>query len=295
MRGWRRRNVDGGGCCSTASVMSSAPAARRRPARRWWSGSWPSPPRWIPVSSPTSTRCGCSRACTTRSIRFKEGSFTQEPGLATAWKMSPDGLTYTFTLRKGVKFHDGTPFDAEAVKFTYDRLLDPKHPFAETGPFPFASFYYGVDQGGGGRRSGDRPLHPEAAVLAAPEQPDPQHRPHREPGRGQEVGEGVREPSRRHRAVQVRELGQERAHRARGEPGLLGRRAQARPTRLPAPRGGADARDRAALGRRRLHRGRAARQRRPGEEGRAAGLLRAARPAHLVGDAQQRRRSRSAT
>ena len=77
-------------------------------------------------------------------VRFKEGSFTQEPGLATSWKMSPDGLTYTFTLRKGVKFHDGTPFDAEAVKFTYDRLLDPKHPYAETGPFPFASFYYGA-------------------------------------------------------------------------------------------------------------------------------------------------------
>ena len=77
-------------------------------------------------------------------VRFKEGSFTQEPGLATAWKMSPDGLTYTFTLRKNVKFHDGTPFDADAVKFTYDRLLDPKHPFAETGPFPFASFYYGA-------------------------------------------------------------------------------------------------------------------------------------------------------
>src|SRR5262245_46186479 len=77
-------------------------------------------------------------------IRFKEGSFTQEPGLATSWKMSADGLTYTFTLRKGVKFHDGTPFDAEAVKFTYDRLLDPKHPFAETGPFPFASLSYGL-------------------------------------------------------------------------------------------------------------------------------------------------------
>jgi len=51
-------------------------------------------------------------------VRFKEGSFTQEPGLATAWKMSPDGLTYTFTLRKNVKFHDGSPFDADAVKST---------------------------------------------------------------------------------------------------------------------------------------------------------------------------------
>src|SRR5713226_10494004 len=77
-------------------------------------------------------------------VRFKEESFTLEPGLATAWKMSPDGLTYTFTLRRNVKFHDGTPFDADAVKFTYDRLLDPKHPQAGTGPFPFASFYYGA-------------------------------------------------------------------------------------------------------------------------------------------------------
>src|SRR5258706_7107806 len=71
-------------------------------------------------------------------IRFKEGSFTQEPGLATSWKMSPDGLVYTFTLRKNVTFHDGTPFDADAVKISYDRLLDPKHPYVETVPFSFA-------------------------------------------------------------------------------------------------------------------------------------------------------------
>ncbi len=77
-------------------------------------------------------------------VRFKDESFTQEPGLATSWTISPDGLTYTFTLRRGVKFHDGTPFNADAVKFTYDRLLDPKHPYANTGPFPFASFYYGA-------------------------------------------------------------------------------------------------------------------------------------------------------
>lgn len=77
-------------------------------------------------------------------VRFKAESFTLEPGLATSWTISPDGLQYTFKLRRGVFFHDGAPFNAEAVKFTYDRLLDPKHPYANTGPFPFAGFYYGA-------------------------------------------------------------------------------------------------------------------------------------------------------
>src|SRR4030095_15501329 len=43
------------------------------------------------------------------------------PKLATSWSMSKDALTYTFQLRKGVKFHDGTPFDAAAVKFNVER------------------------------------------------------------------------------------------------------------------------------------------------------------------------------
>jgi len=45
------------------------------------------------------------------------------PGLAESWTVSEDGLTYTFTLRDGVTFHDGTTFDAEDVKFTIDRIL----------------------------------------------------------------------------------------------------------------------------------------------------------------------------
>jgi len=76
-------------------------------------------------------------------VRFTPGTFTLIPGLATSWTISPDGLTYTFKLRKGVTYHDATPFDAAAVKFTYDRLLDPNHPYHNTGPFPFAAFYYG--------------------------------------------------------------------------------------------------------------------------------------------------------
>jgi len=43
------------------------------------------------------------------------------PWLATDWRISPDGLSYIFNLRPGVRFHDGAPFDADAVKFSLDR------------------------------------------------------------------------------------------------------------------------------------------------------------------------------
>lgn len=48
------------------------------------------------------------------------------PRLATKYEVSPDGKTYTIHLRKGVKFSDGTDFNADAVKLTWDRILDPK-------------------------------------------------------------------------------------------------------------------------------------------------------------------------
>jgi peptide/nickel transport system substrate-binding protein len=46
-------------------------------------------------------------------------------GLATSWTISDDGLVYTFSLRQGVKFHDGTPFDAQAVAANLDRVVNP--------------------------------------------------------------------------------------------------------------------------------------------------------------------------
>lgn len=48
-----------------------------------------------------------------------------KPWLATEWTAGEDGLSYTFKLRQDVKFQDGTPFNADAVKFTFDRIKDP--------------------------------------------------------------------------------------------------------------------------------------------------------------------------
>lgn len=62
------------------------------------------------------------------------------PALATSWKVSDDGLSIRFELRKGVTFHNGEPFDAAAVKFTFDRLLG-----AEGAKGPQQSNYNSID------------------------------------------------------------------------------------------------------------------------------------------------------
>ncbi len=54
-------------------------------------------------------------------IEFDTDSTELVPGLAKEWKVSPDGLTYTFTLQEDVKFHDGTDFNAEAVVYNFER------------------------------------------------------------------------------------------------------------------------------------------------------------------------------
>jgi len=76
-------------------------------------------------------------------VTFPEESTQIVPGLAESWAVSKDGLRYTFRLRKGVSFHDGTPLDAGAVKFSIDRQINPEHPFNKLGKYPFANFFFG--------------------------------------------------------------------------------------------------------------------------------------------------------
>ena len=78
-------------------------------------------------------------------VRYKDGTLEVEPSLATSWDISDDGLEYTFSLREGVSFHDGSAFDADAVKFNFDRMLDENHPYHDTGPFPLSFFFSAVE------------------------------------------------------------------------------------------------------------------------------------------------------
>lgn len=76
-------------------------------------------------------------------VRYDADSLNVEPALATDWTISDDGLVYNFTLREGVTFHDGSEFNAEAVVFNFERMLNEDHPFHNTGPFPLAGQFYG--------------------------------------------------------------------------------------------------------------------------------------------------------
>ncbi|MBN9759241.1 Dipeptide-binding ABC transporter, periplasmic substrate-binding component [Pseudonocardia sp. Ae406_Ps2] len=104
-------------------------------------------------------------------ITHKPGTTELAPGLATEWKSTPDGKTWTFTLREGVTFHDGTPFDATAVCANFDRWFQMKGAAAQS-----QMIYYGDVFGGFAKNEGDAsgaPLYksctaqsPNTAVLA---------------------------------------------------------------------------------------------------------------------------------
>ena len=81
-----------------------------------------------------------------RLVQFERGGTRALPALATEWEVSDDGLTYTFKLRPGVKFHTTDyfeptrEFNADDVLFTFQRMLDKNHPFRKAYPSEFPYF-----------------------------------------------------------------------------------------------------------------------------------------------------------
>lgn len=68
-------------------------------------------------------------------VRAKPTLDGVEPQLATDWSVSEDGRTYTFRLRRGVKFHNGKDFKAEDVVYSFQRIMDPNFPAADRSDF----------------------------------------------------------------------------------------------------------------------------------------------------------------
>ena len=81
-----------------------------------------------------------------RLTQFERGGTAVIPGLATSWDVSPDGLTYTFHLRDGVKFHTTAyfkptrTFNADDVLFTFNRMINKDDPFRKAYPTEFPYF-----------------------------------------------------------------------------------------------------------------------------------------------------------
>ena len=83
------------------------------------------PGSYLAYAEPSAAGRVVSTLIDARLVRLDRVTDTVEPGLAESWTVSDDGLTYTFRLREGVRFSDGTPFTAADVEFSARVLYDP--------------------------------------------------------------------------------------------------------------------------------------------------------------------------
>ena len=158
-------------------------------------------------------------------LSWSDSKLQLQPRLAESWKPNSDGSVWTFKIRQGVKFHDGTPMTADDVASSINALSDPKN-----GSNALSTF--------AGVLSKDSAKATDASTvvfqLDAPNGNFPYmlelgqlQRAHRPEGPEREVGEDVP----RHRPVEAREVHAELGRLLRPEQGLLGQDAdpEARP------------------------------------------------------------------
>ena len=87
-----------------------------------------SDPETLNLGTTTSNTSGDVGAKILEGLVYLDPTMTPQGELATSWEISPDGKTYTFTLRPNVTWHDGKPFTSADVKFTFDEILAKFHP-----------------------------------------------------------------------------------------------------------------------------------------------------------------------
>jgi peptide/nickel transport system substrate-binding protein len=75
-------------------------------------------------------------------VEYKSGGTEIQPCLATSWNISADGKNITFNLRQGVKFHDGTDFNASAVVFSFDRQYNASNPYNQYGEWAYWGYMF---------------------------------------------------------------------------------------------------------------------------------------------------------
>ncbi|KGM48806.1 ABC transporter substrate-binding protein [Pseudooceanicola atlanticus] len=143
---WTRRGVLAAGVAMSLALGAVAPAEAQTPPGVLIVGQIAEPKALDPAAVTAVNDFRILMNLYDGLVRYKSGTLEVEPALATGWEISEDGTEYTFTLREGVTFHDGTEFNAEAVKFNFDRMLDEEHPYHDTGPFPLAFFFSAVEE-----------------------------------------------------------------------------------------------------------------------------------------------------
>ena len=145
-----------------------------------------------------------------------DADLEMRPALAESWDVTPDQLTWTFHLRRGVEFHDGSPFTADDVVYSYRRIIDEE--LANVDKLSAIADISAAD--------------PSTVVIRSNSPtPEPADQPRRLQGHGDRAAQERRErsdrdPPDRHRALLVRRPEERRLDHAERQPRLLGRAAE---------------------------------------------------------------------